>query len=177
MTTTLQSRIRAELAWTWVDHVDTLPIVDSNRLQITVNIPDGHDIGQADAIWHSSNQSLSAGQSTIYELDQLTQDLFGSFIEIPLDSVKAILINNKAGDGHLVVGGAASNAWEEPFGAPGDQLTVPPESPLLIANSQDGWIIPVGQTDLKLQAVDGPVTYDIVILGTLATAQPSSSSS
>jgi len=178
MTTTLQSKIRAELAWTWVDHVNTLPIVDSNRICATVEVHDGDDIGQANAVWHASDQSLSAGQAIIYELDQLTQDLFGSLIEIPMDSIKAILVNNKtSGDGYLLVGGAATNAWEEPFGAPGDQLVVPARSPLLLANAQDGWIIPIDQTDLKIQAVNGPVTYDVAIIGTLANNQQSSSTS
>ena len=178
MTTTLISKVRAELAWAWTDHIDTLPIVDSNRIRTTVDMPDGNDTGQADAVWHASGQSLSAEQSIVYELDQLTQDLFGSFIEIPMDTVKAILIVNTttSGDGYLLVGGAPTNAWEEPFGAPGDQLTVPAGSPLLLANTQQGWIIPIDQTDLKLQALDGPVTYDIAILGTLSpTQQPSSS--
>jgi hypothetical protein len=179
MTTTLRSKIQAELAWTWTDHIDTLPIVDSNRLRASVDMPDGNSDGQADAVWHASDQSLSAGQSVVYELDQLSQDLFGSFIEIPMDAVKAILVVNTttSGDGYLLVGGAASNAWEEPFGTSGDQIVVPAGSPLLLANTQDGWLIPSGQTDLKIQAVDGTVTYDIAILGTLSTAQPSSSSS
>ncbi len=179
MTTTLRSKIQAELAWTWTDHVDTLPIVDSNRLRTTVDLADGNSSGQADAVWHASAQSLSAGQSVVYELDQLVQDLFGSFIEIPMNAVKAILVTNttSSGSGYLLVGGAASNAWEEPFGASGDRVMVPAGSPLLLANTQDGWSIPAGQTDLKIEAVTDPVTYDIVILGTLATAQPSSSSS
>ena len=146
MTTTLRSKIQAELAWTWTDHIDTLPIVDGNRLRASVDMPDGNSAGQADAVWHASDQSLSTGQSVVYELDQLYQDLFGSFIEIPL-------------------------------GASGDQIAVPAGSPLLLANTQDGWLIPSGQTDLKIQAVEGPITYDIAILGTLSTQQPSSSSS
>ncbi len=179
MTTTFRSRIQAELAWTWTDHVDTLPIVDSNRLRAAVDLPDGSDTGQADAVWHASGQSLSTGETVVYRLDQLYQDLFGSFIEIPLDCVKAILISNTSdsGGGLLVVGGASSDAWEQPFAASGDCIVVPAGSPLLLANPQEGWPISSGQTDLQLQAADGPVTYNIAILGTLATSEPSSSSS
>ncbi len=177
MTTTLRSTIQAELTWTWTDHVDTLPIVDSNRLRMTAKLPDGNDSGQAEAVWHLSDQSLLSGQSIVYELDQLPQELFGSYVEIPMIAIKAILISNKAtSGGYLLVGGAVTNAWEEPFGASGDQVTVPPGSPLLLANTQDGWLIPIGQTDLKVQAVDDDVTYDIAILGTLSTPQQSSSS-
>ena len=178
MTTTLRSTIQAELTWTWTDHVDTLPIVDSNRLRTTIDMPDGFDSGQADAVWHLSDQSLSVGQSIVYELDRLPQDLFGSDVEIPMIAIKAILISNKttSGTGTLLVGGAATNAWEEPFGTAGDQITVPPGSPLLLANTQDGWLIPIDQTDLKVEAIDDDVTYDIAILGTLSTPQQSSSS-
>lgn len=177
MTTTFRSRIRAELAWTWTDHVDTLPIVDSNRARATVELPDGNESGQADAVWHASNQSLSAGQSVVYPLDQLSQDLFGSFIEVSMDTIKAVLVTNTTptGGGDLLVGGAPTEAWEEPFGSPGDQIIVPAGSPLLLANALDGWLVPAGQTDLQLQAIDGSVTYDIAILGTLSTSpQPSS---
>ena len=177
MTTTFRSRIRAELAWTWTDHVDTLPIVDSNRARTTIDLPDGNEAGQADAVWHAAGQSLSAGQSIVYELDQLSQDLFGSAIEISMDIIKAVLVINTtpAGGGDLLLGGAATEAWEEPFAAPGDQIIVPPSSPLLLTNTLDGWLVPAGQTDLKLQAVDASVTYDIAILGTLSTSQQPSS--
>lgn len=179
MTTTLRSKVQAELAWTWTDHVDTLPIVDSNRLRSSADLPDGNGSGQADAVWHASGQSLAAGQSVVYELDQLYQDLFGSFIEIPLSAVRAILIVNttNSGDGYLLVGGAASNAWEQPFGTSGSRIKVPTASPLLLANTQQGWNIPAGQTDLKIEAVAGPVTYNIAVLGTLSASQSSSSSS
>lgn len=169
MTTTLRSRIQTELGWTWTDRVDTLPIVDSNRLRAAVDMPDGNGSGQADAVWHASEQSLLAGQSVVYALDQLVQDLFGSSVQIPLEFVKAILIiNTSSGIGYLLVGGAPSNAWDEPFGSPGDRITVPAASPLLLANTQDGWPISTGQADLKLEAAGGPVTFDIAILGTLS---------
>jgi hypothetical protein len=171
MTTTLRSKIQSELAWTWTDHVDTLPVVDSNRLRAVVDVPDGSGTGEANAVWHASDNTLSNGQSTIYELDGLTQNLFGSSVQINMNTIKAILIVNKntSGVGFLLVGGAAANAWEEPFGAPGDQVKVPAGSPLLLTNTQDGWSIPTGQTDLKLEAAGGTVTYDIAILGTLQT--------
>jgi len=179
MTTTLRSSITAQLGWTWRDQVGTSLITDSNRLRFDKNLADGAEADQADAVWHAEDQTLSAGQSTTLELDALPQSRFGDTIMIPMAKVKAILIVNKntAGNGYLRVGGAAVDEWYAPFGASGDTLKVMPDGPLLLANSRNGWDVPTGSTALKIAAVDGDVTYDVAILGTLAGEGGSSSSS
>ena len=49
MTTTLRGKVRAELGWTWRDHVDTAPIVDSNLTRFSLELEDGADANQVDA--------------------------------------------------------------------------------------------------------------------------------
>jgi len=169
MTTTLRSKIQAELAWTWTDHVDTLPIVDSNRLRMSVDLPDGDAEGQADAVWHASAESLAADQSTVYELDQLPQDLFGTTVSIAMAKVKAMLIANTSttSGGYLLVGGAPGDAWKEPFGAAGEQIKIPPGGCLLLINPESGWDVTAGATDLKIAAAATAATFDMAILGVL----------
>ncbi len=178
MTTTLRSSIKAQLAWTWDDRMGTSRITDSNRLQFDKDLPDGADADQADAVWHAEDQTLSAGQWTILELDALELSCFGDTIVIPFSKVKAILIvhRNTSAGGYLLVGGAAADEWYAPFGASGDTVKVMPDSPLLLSNSRDGWDVQFGGSALKIAAVGGDVTYDVAILGTLAGGSSSSSS-
>lgn len=168
MTTTLRSKVQAELAWTWTDHVATAPIVDSNRLRLGVDMADGRAAGQADAVWHVSGGSLADGQSIVYLLDDLPQELFGGTIRISLARVKALLIINTSasGGGDLRIGGG-DDAWEGPFGNSGGRVVLPAASPLLVANPLDGWSVASDQANLQVAAVGGAATYDIAILGLL----------
>ena len=178
MTTALRSSITARLGWTWQDQVGTFLITDSNRLRFDKALADGSDADQADAVWHADAQTLSAGQWTVLELDALELGCFGDTIVIPFSKIKAVLIVHRStdGDGHLLVGGAASDEWYAPFGASGDTVKVMPDSPLLLSNSRDGWDVQFGSSALKITAVGGDVTYDVTILGTLAGGSSSSSS-
>lgn len=170
MVTTLDSRVMAELGWTWRDHVGEAPIIDSNRHGFLKDLADGRESGKADAVWHAENQTLAAGQSLLLELDLLEQTLFGDLITIPMATVKALLIVNKnsTGGGHLLVGGAAEDPWYAPFGTPGDTVKVMPASPLLLACLGDGWEVGRDGHTLRLLALGGTVTFDVAILGTLA---------
>ena len=180
MTTTLQSAISAQLGWTWRDLVGVASITNSNRLPFSKSLADGAGADQADAVWHADNQTLTADESMTLALDMLQQSMFGDAITVPLSRVKAILIVNKntEGNGYLVVGGAAVDEWHAPFGSPGDTVKVMPDSPLLLANTRDGWDVGVGQSALEIRAGGGSVTFDVAVLGVLAGASgPFSSSS
>ena len=178
MTTTLRSSITAQLGWTWHDQVGTSLIIDSNRLPFDKDLPDGADADQAEAVWHVEDQTLSASQWTVLELDALELSCFGDTIVIPFHTIKAILIIHRStgGAGHLLVGGAAADEWYAPFGAPGDTVKVMPDSPLLLCHTRDGWEVEFGSSALKIAAVGGDVTYDVAILGTLSGGSSSSSS-
>ena len=179
MTTSLQSKIHAELAWTWQDRLGDSPIIFSNRLQFAKDLADGSGDNQADAVWYANDQTILAGQSMTYDLDMLDQTMFGDTITIPFARIKGLLIVNKntAGNGYLLIGGAAANEWDEPFGASGDTLAVMPASPLLLANVRDGWDVTGASRSLKVAAVGEDVTFDISAIGTLLDESGSSSSS
>jgi hypothetical protein len=179
MTTSLESRIHAELAWTWRDQIGAAPIVFSNRLRSVENLADGSGDEQADAVWFAQDQILPAGQSTTFDLDMLDQSMFGDTITIAMERVKGLLIVNKntTTTAYLLAGGAAVDPWVGPFGSAGDTVKVMPESPLLLANVHQGWDVGVGNSGLKIAAVGGVVTFDIAVLGTLADEFSTSSSS
>ena len=170
MTTSLQSRIHAAVAWTWHDRLGDSPIIFSDRLQFVKDLADGSGDNQADAVWYVKNQTVLAGESITYDLDLLEQTMFGDTITVPFARIKGLLIVNKnsSGDGYLLIGGAATNEWDEPFGASGDTLAVMPASPLLLANVRDGWDVTSASRSLKIAAVGNDVTFDISAVGTLS---------
>ena len=179
MTANLRSKIRAELGWTWRDHVDAAPIIDSNRLLFSQDLADGVAANQADGVWHVEDQTLADGASTSFDLDALEKSLYGDTITISLLKVKAILIVNKntTPEGYLLVGGAEVDEWHAPFGAAGDTIKVMPGGPLLLANAGDGWDVTVDAAVLKIAAAGGEVTFDVAVLGTTSDTGSSSSSS
>jgi hypothetical protein len=171
MTMNLRSTITARLGWTWRDQDGFSSVVNSTRLESIQDLADGSASLEADAVWDAAEQSLAQSNSTTLELDALERDLFGDTITIGLSKVKAILIvnQNTTGNGYLVVGAAASDTWYAPFGAANDTVKVMPGGSVLLANPRDGWDVQAGATDLKIAAAGGSVTYDIAILGTIAS--------
>lgn len=180
MTTSLKSTISAQLGWTWRDQVATATVTSSNRLPFSKNMMDDDYLSQPGAVWYAEDQTLGAGESAIFTLDALDQNMFGDTITVPMSSVRAILIINKnedAGDGYLSVGAAAVDGWSAPFGSAADTVKVMPDSPLLLANTVDGWDVESGSTDLEVTAVGGSVTFDVAVLGILGQQSQSSSGS
>jgi len=177
MTRTLQSKIFAQVGWTWRDGAGASPVVDSSRLKSDVDLADGSGSGQADAVWHAESRILTAGSAETLDLDALESELFDNTLVVSLAKVKALVIVNRniTGSGHLAVGAAAIDPWHEPFGDAGDTVKVMPGSPLLLANVLDGWDVDAGATGLRIAAVGDDVTYDIAVLGTIADGGSSSS--
>jgi hypothetical protein len=92
----------------------------------------------------------------------------GANHRIVFDSIKAILlVNQTAEGGTLLVGGAETEPWAEPFAAADQQVVVPPDSPLLLANRQEGWPVDSTHHHLKIAASGGNVTFSLAILGVL----------
>ena len=87
-----------------------------------------------------------------------------------------LIVSDTTSLGELLVGDAAADQWSEPFIADGDQLAVPPASPLLLANTQEGWEVDASNKNLKLAASGGEVTYSITIIGTITESGSGSGS-
>lgn len=167
-----KAEVKASLGWNWNDGA-----VDNDRLDYAEQLLEGNGASQAEAAWHDRDRTLLDGASTTLDLTSLTRTILGDTVTVTLLTVKALLIvNQTSGGGELVVGDAAANEWAEPFTADGDQITVPPDSPLLLANRQTGWQVDDSNRNLKLAASGGDVTYSIAIIGTTTTAGSGSGS-
>jgi len=164
--------VKASIGWGWDSGA-----VDNDRLDYAVRFLEGNADGQAEAVWHVEDQTLLDGASTTVDLTALTRTIFGETFTITLLTVRALLIVNKStGGGVLLAGDAAADQWSEPFGADGDQITVPSDSSLLLGNRQTGWSVDDSNKNLRLAADGDDVTYSVAIVGT-TTASGSGSSS
>ena len=162
--------MKASIGWNWDDGA-----VDNDRLEYVRQLLEGNDDNQAEAVWHVEDQVLLDGNSTTLDLTALTRTILGDTVTVTLLTVKGLLIvNQSTTGGQLVVGDAATDEWSAPFGADGDQVTVPLDSPVLLSNRQSGWAVDNSNRNLKLTASGGDVTYSIAMVGT--TTAPGSGS-
>jgi len=167
-----KAEVKASLGWNW-----TQGATDNDRLDYARQLLEGNGDNQAEAVWHADSQTLLDAASTTLDLTALERTILGDLNTVTFLTVKAILlVNENTGDGELLLGGAAADEWSEPFGADGDQLAVPPDSPLLLANRRDGWDVDASNKNLKLAASGGEVTYSIAIIGTTTAAGSGSGS-
>jgi len=165
MADTFSANVTAAVGWLW--RADTLNPSDDDRLAFAKSLTDGDDDYEAEAKWSDEAASLLEGGTRTLDLTALTRTIFGDTHTVVLVRVKAILITvTEASTGQLLVGGAASNEWHEPFGAAGDKIRVPRGSPMLLGCLGCGWEVNDSNKNLKLAACDGDVTYSIVIIGT-----------
>lgn len=168
-----QARVSASLGWRWSDGA-----VDSSRLSYAESLLEGSDDNQAEAVWHVEDQTLLSGTSTTLDLTNLTRTVLEDLHTVTFTQVRAVLVVNlSTGSGELIVGGAAGDEWSAPFGADGDQLAVPPDSPLLLTNRKTGWDVDDANKNLKLTASGDDVAYSIAIVGNLTATGSSSASS
>lgn len=164
------------IRWDWEDDDGTT--IDNGSIMQQSRFTDGTDEEEAEACWHLVGASLLDSAIETHDLTALTRELFGDTHVTTLVTVRAILIRNlDTSTGSLVVGGASSNEWSEPFAADGDKIVVPPNSAFSISNLNTGWTVDDSNKNLKLAASGGDVNYDIAIVGTLTASGSSSSSS
>lgn len=167
-----KAEIKASLGWNWSDGA-----TDNRRLDYVRQLLDGNGDGQAEAVWHAEEQTLPEAASSTLDLTELTRMILGDTHTVSFLTVKALLIvNHGNGDGELLLGGAEEDEWSESFGADGDQVVVPPDSPLLLAGRRNGWTVNASHRNLKLASLAGDVTYSIAIVGTTTAGQSGSGS-
>ena len=87
-----------------------------------------------------------------------------------------MVVNESTDGGELLVGGATTDRWVEPFGAAGDGVVVPADSAVLLSSRQSGWPVDEPSRNLRIAASGGDVTYSIAIVGTLTPGEPPSGS-
>lgn len=159
-----KSEFTARLGWDWT--VDGGNPTDKSELKYNKSLLLGGAVNQAEAQWSETDRVILEGASETFDLTSLTRTVFSGTLTTVFQNVKGLLIvNTSTSGGHLLVGNAAANEWVGPFGAAGDTIKVPLDSPVMVANRQCGWLVDDSNKNLKIAAVNGDVTYSITIVG------------
>lgn len=166
----LTASLQAAIAYTQTSTAGPAELAAKNPGSSPVLLADGTGANQADLVY-SGTRTLSASGSEELDLAGGLEDAFGATLTFA--KIKGILIKAASGNtNNVVVGGAASNAFQGPFGATNDTIAVKPGGQFLIsAPNAAGWPVTAGTGDLlKIANSSGTtgVTYDIVIIGTSA---------
>lgn len=166
-------QLKVYTGWEWEDGAK-----DANNLSYVKTFADGVGVNQAEAVFHVDSEELLDSASTTYDLTNLNRQVLGDpDYNITFITIKQVVIVNESTSGELLVGAAASNEWSEPFGDDGDQVSVRPDSPLVLASYRCGWEVDDTTKNLKIQAVGDDVTYSMAIIGTVNSATGECSSS
>ena len=140
-----------------------------------VTMADGSTTGLADLIYTVST-TIASGANTTIDLLGALETIFGD--ELNFAKIKAIFIrNNTAVTGAvLIVGGAASNAFDGPWADSTDKSNVSPTGAATDAiwgfvqvNPGTGWTVDATHQNLKLEhdaSDSNDISYDIVVIGT-----------
>ena len=180
----LESTVFAQIGWNWQDGAE-----DNSKASFKKSFLNGSGHDQADAVWWREDVALTDGSANYWELDQLARTILGRSVTINFTRIKAILIiNSGSSDGDLIVGGSEFDTWWAPFGSLTDTVECPVDSPLMLCNRKDGWLVTgeggsssssSGESGadrvLKVAASGGAATYDIAIIGAEAEFVSSSS--
>jgi len=164
-----RGELKASLGWIWSDGA-----VDDRRLDFLRQFLIGSGDGQAEAVWWDTDRPLPDASSVTLDLAGLLRVVLGDPHYTSFQRIKALLlISDDQSVGELVLGGAVTHTWTEPFGGTNGQLVVPPASPLLLANSGPGWDVTDTSRFLKLAASGGDVTWSMAVIGTTTPASSS----
>lgn len=125
----------------------------------------GTGADQANQVW-SDQRTLAASANE--ELDIQGGTLENGFGQaITFSAIKAIFIRNRSTTGELLVGGAAANAFDSPFGDSSDKVRVR-RGGILLLTGPDAVGHAVDASDvLKIDNEDtvNTLTYDIILVG------------
>lgn len=166
--------IRAFLGWNWVQGTE-----DNAKLSYDKALTDGAGVNEAEGIWHKESVLLLDAASETLDLTALVRTVLGDTTHnTTFVTIKGILVvNESTSGGELVIGGAATDEWSELFGADGDKIRVPLDSPMLWSSRRCGKEVDATNKNLKIAAEGGDVTYSIAIAGLLTPATGECSSS
>jgi hypothetical protein len=164
LTATLDASIRATL--TGSNDLASVTAETTSATRNSIRLENGTGNNQASKMF-SDTRTLAASATEDLDLAGSLVDPIGA--TLTFTAIKAIYI--KAADANtndVIVGGAASNGFQGPFGNVNDTIAVRPGGILELVAPKTGWTVTAGTGDLLKIANGGgstSVTYDIVIIG------------
>lgn len=128
----------------------------------------GAAASQMDRLYAATRTIVASGTDDLDLTGTALQDVLGQ--NLALVRVKLIAVYaNPANTNNVVIGNAASNQFQGPFGAVTHTVAVPPGGAfMVVAPTAAGWAVTAGTGDLLRVANGGAgtsVTYDVLIGG------------
>lgn len=172
-TNTLRSTLSVALDWLNAQPLSVSTLQENAGVGYDNTQPTGTASGEADQAWGYTG-SLSASGSQSFTLSALTESVYGSTVTLNMVKVKAIVVVNLSTTSgqQLLLAPAASHPFEAPWNAqaaPAGNI-IGPNSPLVLADIEDGWATTSGSADtitLSNPSAD-TIEYAIAVLGTSA---------
>lgn len=127
---------------------------------------DGSGDGQISKGYY--NRLTLTNTATDLDLAAGVQDFYGATLTFA--TVKSITVVNREASGsgkNVTIGGAPSNAFQGPFGATNDVVTIPPGGRFHVDAPNTGWTVTATTGDLlRLLGVASGTSVDVIITGT-----------
>lgn len=145
-----------------------------------ISLLDGYNLRYSRAVgpsaqellWAEERRALSAAQSMRYELDLLPRQILGRWIYVGFSRVKLIwVLNRPESVGRLMVGPAEEDGWNGPWSSSAG-FVLPPGGALLVSHWEVGWPVGSEGVAIQLSAAEGPVVFDLAVLGIRVDSPP-----
>lgn len=170
MAKTLRTTVKLSINGLYQDPQDLSTPEDNLNWTKTIVMATGTGTSQADRLFHDKRTLNAAASETLDFAAGGLVDAFGAAFSPAKIKFLAIYVNTATSGAYLTVGGNASNQLATMFGDVTDKVEVGADSPLIIANTVDGFAVTAGTGDiLKIENPSGvAIEYEIVVVGTSA---------
>jgi len=162
MAQTISGSVEIKCQYSYANQLVLETPISAFNQSIRKNFTYGSGANKAQAAWTDS-RSLATTASEEIDL----QALVNAFGNLSVAKIKALIISVKTTTTgyRLVVGGAATNAWEAWTTVPGSTIRVSAGSQLVLTDFVDGGIVDATHKILKISNPSGgTVDYDIIVI-------------
>lgn len=169
-TTELKGTLSTSLYWQQKETNNTFTtntIIDEQTNNYTKNWTSGVGSGLVNTIWHTT-KTLSASETEQYNLQSLTRDVFGSSFTESFSKLKAVVVENLsvASGASISFMATGTNAFTDPFPHGSGKVSIPAQSPFILANYAFGWNIGASNNLIQIEDTAGSgAQYRIAAIG------------
>lgn len=177
MSSALETRIISELGWNWIDAQlsASTRTQGSFRKQLSFS---SSGTPEVDGIWYCENVEVPALSSVTYNLQSLSQSIYGTEIPVSFASLCAMYICNRSETLPLVIANTGSSTASSVLTSSFVNVIVPPEGFFSLCNPSANWTITTSRNEIRLQnAFSTAISCDILFLGVKTASESAAENS
>lgn len=166
LTDTLTGTIRTVMQWTRTDAQEIGSYANAKTVIADYRLTDGDGPGEADKVF-ADLRTIPAGTMEEFDLKDLEQTTLGTTVPFVFNQVRCVKIRNTSTTaGRRILVGVSPGSPTSVYAA-----EVGPGSEWFAINYQDAWEVTDDNRIFRLSNPStGPVTYELYVFGTQATA-------